>query len=665
MGAIDKEDLKQEDVKVGVIIADTFEKKFGPLTENKPQTLNPLAGKPILEYTLTLLLNSGIKDVIVFSSSLPEQIREYVKLCPLSKVMRINVVSNEDAVTLGDAMRHLYDSGLIRDTFVLLNGCVVGNADLSSIMEVHKARAKDDKDLTMTLIFKRATPGHHLRTTGEQVVLATVPETKKIVHHAVASGRKIEFPLELFSSLPEVDISFDVVGSGVAVCSPNVLGLFADNFDVQTMGDFIKSCIEDDLADYNLYSHVCDAEYLAKVSDMMTYLSVTKDVLNRWLFPCVPDKSYVFTQHQVYKPKDLVVGRNAVLEEDIIVGKSSTIGDNSTLSGAAIGNRVKIGNGVSIKDCIIHDDVVIGDNCVLNSCVIGASVNVGKGVKIEAKSLLGPSVVIDDGVIVPENTWLVSSDGFSDAGTSFGSKAFRYQEESESDDSDEEDAKEAPLGLDWGKADLTNDEDESTDSEAESDLSDMMDQMGGGDLLLDEDAKVSVFLGEITESLQRGIEEGVDTNNLILEVNSSRHAYAINATQVIQNVVAAVLSISFDVVQEANNKLLLSVTKKNLFAIKDLLANYVKSSPEQLDLLKGMESYFCTRSEQLPIVPQLVHSLYDMDLVEEEAIIEWSEGLGETDHDDEEADPEFASNLKKRLESLIAWLQEEDESSDE
>ena len=47
--------------------------------------------------------------------------------------------------------------------------------------------------------------------------------------------------------------------------------------------------------------------------------------------------------------------------------------------------------------------------------------------------------------------------------------------------------------------------------------------MGGGELIDDEDRKTSIFVGEITESLQRGIEEGVDANNLVLEINSSRY----------------------------------------------------------------------------------------------------------------------------------------------
>ena len=110
----------------------------------------------------------------------------------------------------------------------------------------------------------------------------------------------------------------------------------------------------------------------------------------------------------------------------------------------------------------------------------------------------------------------------------------------------------------WGKPrDFGSDlEAESSDSDAESEMSDFMDQTAGGvgDVLLDEDAKVEVFLSEVTESLVRGIGEGVDANNLILEINSSRHAYAVTATQVIQYVLTAVINISMDSVEGTEMK---------------------------------------------------------------------------------------------------------------
>ena len=66
--------------------------------------------------------------------------------------MKIEVIGNEDACSLGDAMRHIYEAGLVRGNFILTIGPVVGNVNLAKVLEEHKARAKDDKELTMTMV---------------------------------------------------------------------------------------------------------------------------------------------------------------------------------------------------------------------------------------------------------------------------------------------------------------------------------------------------------------------------------------------------------------------------------------------------------------------------------------------------------------------------------
>ena len=54
------------------------------------------------------------------------------------------------------------------------------------------------------------------------------------------------------------------------------------SFTFSTLQDFVKSCIEDDLADHNLYAKVFNEGYLARVTDANSYLAVTRDVLNRF-----------------------------------------------------------------------------------------------------------------------------------------------------------------------------------------------------------------------------------------------------------------------------------------------------------------------------------------------------------------------------------------------
>ena len=87
-----------------------------------------------------------------------------------------------------------------------------------------------------------------------------------------------------------------------------------------------------------------------------------------------------------------------------------------------------------------------------------------------------------------------------------------------------------------------------------------------------------VFFNEVLESLQRGAKEGVNADNLTLEVNSSRHAYAVTPAQVITAVYVSIVTItaSQEGSSESATKLLTNV-KKGLKQFMPLLGKYVKS----------------------------------------------------------------------------------------
>ena len=87
-----------------------------------------------------------------------------------------------------------------------------------------------------------------------------------------------------------------------------------------------------------------------------------------------------------------------------------------------------------------------------------------------------------------------------------------------------------------------------------------------------------VFFNEVLESLQRGAKEGVNADNLTLEVNSSRHAYAVTPAQVISAVYVSIVTIAAS--QEGSNESatkLLTNVKKGLKQFKPLFGKYVKS----------------------------------------------------------------------------------------
>jgi hypothetical protein len=74
-----------DDVLQAVIIADSFKKRFRPLSYEKPKALMPMVGIPLLDYAMELLMSSDVKEIFVFCCSHADSIDAYIKLSTLTR----------------------------------------------------------------------------------------------------------------------------------------------------------------------------------------------------------------------------------------------------------------------------------------------------------------------------------------------------------------------------------------------------------------------------------------------------------------------------------------------------------------------------------------------------------------------------------------------------
>lgn len=671
-------DIQKGETVQAVIIADSFDSKFGPLTTTKPRCLMPLGDRPILSYTLEFLKISGVQECFVFCTSFAQDIKTFLNEWTGdqgSNVMTITPIIHEECRSFGDAMRDLDAQGVLRQDFILLFGDCVGNVNLSSILQEHKARSKEDKNAIMTMVYGKAMPGHHLRTVKNEVFLA-VNEKHRILHHArtAAFGQKnFKVPLEVFQD-DIVDLKFDLLDLGIAICTQAVPALFADNFDNQTLDEFIIGVLQDGLTDYALHMHQLDnAGYSARVTDFHTFFGVHRDLLHRWLYPIVPEISsgkkstnLVYNRHNIYKGQKVDLKKGSYLEQDVLVADGSHVGENSTLFKAVIGHNTHIGKDVSIRDSIIGVNVTIGEGCQLFGCVIGDNATIGNNVTINSRCVLGDHVEIPDNSQLPSETWLVSQKpetGFSDdedeedleeSVNNYGPKAIVFKDEDEEENDDESDAEIEGIRTRWGLVNLEPeaddcDEDSDTDSETFSDIDHEI------DIEIDPDANFKTFHGEVFDLLQQ--EGSIKIDNLVLEINSSKHANAVSVAQVIQSVLTSILEIASTEVVESDNsaKELLREIKKSLSKFKELLKRYIKldNLNAQKDCLSSLESMVLQKPHFLPIVHQIIHHMYDEDILGEDAICDWFKRLPES------------TEVKAKVEKLIEWFEEEEDEGSE
>ncbi|KAJ2388330.1 translation initiation factor eIF-2B epsilon subunit, GEF, partial [Coemansia sp. RSA 2559] len=254
----------EEELKA-VVLADSFDELFQPLALNKPRCLLPLCNVPMIEYTLEFLSSSGVHETIIICKSHSEKLQAYIKQSKWGhgghSPMKIRIKVARTAESVGDALRDVDNDPGLRSDFILCTGMVVSNMDLSRLVAAHMANKRRDKDHIMTVLLQEATQAHRLRDKSDESVYLIDPCTNKLLGinslPSLPKPKSISIQTDVLMSCPEVEMRADLVDTNVYMCSLQVLALFTENFDYQSMRrDFIHGILASDLLSSAIYTHV-------------------------------------------------------------------------------------------------------------------------------------------------------------------------------------------------------------------------------------------------------------------------------------------------------------------------------------------------------------------------------------------------------------------------
>jgi translation initiation factor eIF-2B subunit epsilon len=125
---------------------------------------------------------------------------------------------------------------------------------------------------------------------------------------------KVQVNPRIFKTHNELLIRNDLIDCQIDICSLEVPALFTENFDYQDMrGDFLVGILESEILGKRIFCHIIKSEYAATASTQQVYDSISKDVIQRWTYPIVPDnmrnQHYVHSRFNIYKEKGLSISR--------------------------------------------------------------------------------------------------------------------------------------------------------------------------------------------------------------------------------------------------------------------------------------------------------------------------------------------------------------------
>lgn len=576
--------------------------------------------------------------------------------------MSIHIISSEVS-SFGDAMQELDAKGHFRGNFILMNFDTITNAKIiPSILKAHKENCKNDKNTAMTCVYMVVSP---TQRTGNEVVVAVDRTTKRMLFHqrlhATVKETKFKIPMEIFENSREIEFHHDYLDPHLAICSPSALPLFSDNFDYQTRDQFIRGLsMNQEITTDSIYAFELPMdEYAARVSDWKMYDIVSKDIINRWVYPLVPDMGisclspqYSFLRNNIYRHKNVKVDRNCTLNSDVVLQDGVFVDSKSILINSVLGKNCKIGKNCSLSNSYIFENSTVGDDCTLENCIIGRNVSIAGGCTIEN------GAVFADGCIISKpskiNGFLILAQIMEDDDYSaedfekLEENAYRIKELEEEDDEYDSDV-ELVSKRKIQKFTKLSHQEHNYDSSTYSSRNESGDEDEGQNFQQEDSA---IFFSEVVESLKRGFDEKTNPEFLILEINSSRYAYNMTLSEVNFYVVKATLHLP--VVTEAVEPIKGFMQVYSYLGEK-VIKNYIKDDEDgsQVDCLNAIVEC-CEENDKLKSkMMNIVRIMYDKDVLDEDGIVSW---YGDVEME----------WVKTALHPMIKWFEEaESEESDE
>jgi mannose-1-phosphate guanylyltransferase/phosphomannomutase len=354
-----------------VVMAGGEGSRLRPLTQSRPKPLAPVANKPVMEHIVDLLKRHGISEIVATVHYLADEIEAYFGDGADFGVSMSYVVEDTPLGTAG-AVKMAEDQ--LSGTFVVISGDALTDVDLTAIIAAHR-----EKHAAATIVLKRV---------ENPLEFGVV-----IMDDDGFVRRFLEKPSwsEVFS---------DTINTGIYVLEPEIFGLM----DAGRMYDFSKDIFPRLLEQGRPILGLVTGDYWTDIGNLQQYREANYDALAGRCRLELPGRerergvrvgagAQIAPTAHISGP--VVIGKNADIRDGAVIEANTCVGDGCIIDGqallanAVVWNDVYVGKRSRLSACtvaehaIIKDEVTIGEGAVIGSrCTLDAGANVKPHVKL-------------------------------------------------------------------------------------------------------------------------------------------------------------------------------------------------------------------------------------------------------------------------------------------
>lgn len=361
-----------------IIMAGGEGTRLRPLTCDCPKPMMRLMDRPVMEYALSLLARHGVKEAAATLGYLPERITDY-----FGDGTRFGVSLRyyTERTPLGTAGGVKKARDFLDETFCVLSGDGVTDADLTEALKFHRARGAK-----ATMVLKRV---------PNPVAYGLVMTD--------ADGRITRF----YEKPGWGEVVSDAVNTGIYILEPEVLDLVPEG-----PYDFGRELFPRMAGEGGLFGYVTGG-YWCDIGDVEAYLMVCRDALDGkiglpGLEPGVHPDANLHESAEIERPcfvgAGAVVGKNARIGAHSVIGAGARVDEYASIKRGVLWREARLLSGAEARGCVLARGATLGVCArAFENCVVGAGATVGTDAELMPGICVWPGKKVPDAAIPDAN----------------------------------------------------------------------------------------------------------------------------------------------------------------------------------------------------------------------------------------------------------------------
>ena len=338
--------------------------RLRPLTLSTPKQMLPIVGVPMIERVLGQLSAHGIDEAVLSLGYLPDA---FVGAYPngVAAGVRLHYAVEPEPLDTAGAVRFAAENGGVDETFVVVNGDVLTDLDLTALVAFHRGHGAEG---TIAL--------HPVDDPSAFGVVPTDPQGR--VTAFVEKPRREEAPTNL-------------INAGTYVLEPSMLARIPTGRRVSIERETFPAMV----ADGSLYA-VGDESYWLDTGTPATFLQANRDL--------VEGRRGVPPSPGARRADGMWVNGSPVVEGTVEgacwLGDGVMVARGATVVGSVLGPRARVEEGASVTGSVLLDGATVRSGAVVDGSIVGPRAVVGEGAAVCGLSIVGAGATVAPGTRV-------------------------------------------------------------------------------------------------------------------------------------------------------------------------------------------------------------------------------------------------------------------------